>query len=262
MKIPAILRCNLKKAGTGILVPFLALFGYFMLCFVWANIIRTDNLLITAAVDISGLLIGLALLNTICKWTDGEKPDGNTLGYFALTTVVMAFAGLIAVNFLMNYVFYDESFAQYSQEIDNSKSTAATTFLTYFATIILAPIMEECLFRGLIFRYASEFNVLYGYVVNIGLFIWIHGTMMHIPVALAGGLVFTRLYHKSHDIRYDIAAHILYNLCSTVFSLLRYPAFVFSPWFFGVLSGFAIIMIVFVFFVWNMFEIKEKTGGS
>lgn len=94
--------------------------------------------------------------------------------------------------------------------------------LLFLGTVILAPVAEEVLHRGLLFGWLQEKNVWMAYILSAFLFAAIHVVQyiglyspLHIAVALVqylpAGIVFAWAYHRSGCIFAPIAIHAVNN---------------------------------------------------
>ena len=96
-------------------------------------------------------------------------------------------------------------------------------------TVLMAPVIEEFVYRYVIFRYTKRVHVALSYALStilftlphmistnissVGVGIWL---LQCIPYA-ASGLLFAVVYHKSnYNIYSSIAAHILNNLVAVI----------------------------------------------
>lgn len=95
--------------------------------------------------------------------------------------------------------------------------------LLFVSTVVLAPVAEEVLHRGLIFGWLQEKNVWVAYGVSALLFAAIHVVQYiglyspgHVLIALVqylpAGIVFAWAYHRSGCIFAPIAIHAVNNL--------------------------------------------------
>jgi len=92
-------------------------------------------------------------------------------------------------------------------------------YLNYPSVIIivvfLAPICEEVIFRGLIFRYINQFNRLLAYTVSIFLFYSFHGgaaNFLHILL----GIFFAFAYEKFDTLLAPIVLHVFQNIVAII----------------------------------------------
>jgi len=90
------------------------------------------------------------------------------------------------------------------------KTTAALPWLAAVA-IVAAPVFEEFIFRGLIFRgLERSFGVTLAAVASAGIFAIVHPPVAVIPV-FAMGLVAAAVYHRARMLIAPIVVHALYN---------------------------------------------------
>lgn len=101
-----------------------------------------------------------------------------------------------------------------SDYADASSSLNETTLIAIVATAVAAPIIEEMLFRGIIYKHLSiclpEYLAL---VIQAVIFAVLHGdTIIWVSYALLGGLLFGYIRMLTGSIRTTILAHMAFNL--------------------------------------------------
>lgn len=107
---------------------------------------------------------------------------------------------------------------------DNSIAALAGSdyFLTALGTVVLAPLAEECFYRGLLFRTIWNRSKILAYVISMGVFALVHilgylgtatpGTLLLCFLQyLPAGLCLGWMYTKTHTIYAPIAAHMCIN---------------------------------------------------
>ena len=100
------------------------------------------------------------------------------------------------------------------EEINNAFNSKGI-FLALVSTVILAPIIEELLFRGLIFnRINSKWNGWLAIIISALLFAVLHGNLPQILNAFILGIGLGYFYNKYHNLWYCIIAHALNNFVS------------------------------------------------
>lgn len=98
-------------------------------------------------------------------------------------------------------------------------------------TVVLAPIVEELLFRGAIFAPLRKKNRILAYAVSTFLFAFVHiaGFLFFAPPSellpvmllyIPAGITFAWVYEKSGSIWTAIALHALWNLIATLLAFL------------------------------------------
>jgi membrane protease YdiL (CAAX protease family) len=80
-------------------------------------------------------------------------------------------------------------------------------------TVILAPLLEEIFFRGLIYRWLRGlFDVVPSCIISAALFALCHFDPMQLPFLLTAGVVFAMTYEKTKSLVPSMIAHALSNL--------------------------------------------------
>lgn len=103
--------------------------------------------------------------------------------------------------------------------------------LYLLVTLIVAPMTEEVLFRGILFRHAKQVtNIVAAYLVTNVIFALFHGTMLHLYGALVSGIFFTMVYEYTGTISASVSAHAGYNLMVILLSRIGVPDVFFSTW--------------------------------
>lgn len=140
----------------------------------------------------------------------------------ALTAVIgfgLYRAASIALGVLITVLFPD-----YVNLNDSSLTSIFESFplLLVLGTVILAPIAEEMLFRGLVFGWLFEKNTWLAYILSVFIFAAIHVVQYiglyspaHLVVALLqylpAGIVLAWAYHRSGNLLAPILIHALNN---------------------------------------------------
>lgn len=135
----------------------------------------------------------------------------NVLSYGLI--VLAALTACIGANQLLTIIRLDEIFPEYKQF--EQAIYGGGIIMQVLAAVILAPIIEELLFRGLVFKRS------YGYVGKIpamlisSLFFGIyHGNVVQGVYAFILGMLFVFIYDKYNTIWAPILAHVIANLTS------------------------------------------------
>lgn len=96
--------------------------------------------------------------------------------------------------------------------------SGSNTYIDILFAILVAPVMEELLFRmGIYSMLRRKFGRVSSIVICALAFAVIHGYQLQgFLSCLVGGLVFTLIYDKTGNIGYSIAAHMACNISSTI----------------------------------------------
>lgn len=153
----------------------------------------------------------------------------------------------------------------YLEQMNNSAEMADSIVIaSLLISIFIAPIAEELIFRGCMFRFLSEFNKSAAMIISSLLFAAYHGTIVHMYAGFFGGLVFCCIYDKTHKLRYSIAAHSMYNLVTTIISCFSYPEFMTEVWWVVTINSLLFLFLAVLFMSFspevsvNKSELTEK----
>ena len=145
-----------------------------------------------------------------------------------------AYLGVFFLFFILMFVWVNITtliFPSTQNGSEMMKEAANLTGISYFIMRILygsliAPIVEELVFRGLLMTSLSRFKKYYlDVVVSSTLFSLIHilqyGWVLTDFIVYAGaGLLFSMLFRYTHSVYWSIALHILWNTLLIIASLL------------------------------------------
>ena len=154
---------------------------------------------------------------------DNDFNDTVLFVFLAFLFVLWLFAQVTAT--VMYNVFPDASYANYEA------SSQSDLYGYVVLTLLAAPIFEEILYRGIIYRYFREsVGRIWGYILSSVVFALMHGTIVHIPIAIMGGLFFAVIYEYTGLLRASIMYHIMFNFLSLfVAPCVNLPDAFYSP---------------------------------
>ena len=170
-------------------------------------------------VNVISQLISLAIICLIYKKDNSsypivkEKIKKNIFIYGGLLILV---TGIIS-GYLMELINYiNPSFSSGFESV--SKAMDSSNFIIVFvSTCILAPILEEIIFRGLVLNnLLSKRSILYSIVLSSLLFGLIHMNMLQGVNAFILGLSLAVVYIKTRNIYICMLGHFLNNLFSII----------------------------------------------
>jgi len=98
--------------------------------------------------------------------------------------------------------------------------TNSNIFISIICTGILAPILEEIIFRGIIFNRLKEYNIglQISIIIQAVLFGIIHFNIVQSTYAILIGILFAVIYEKKKTIVAPIIAHMTFNLFTIAFA--------------------------------------------
>lgn len=112
-----------------------------------------------------------------------------------------------------------------------SGNNFVSILLVVVLTVLIAPILEECLFRGVIFKGLSKYNAGFAVVFSSVLFGMAHMNLdQGIPV-FGLALVMAYVYYRSGSLNTAIFVHIINNLIAVIMTYLpQYGPMVIFYW--------------------------------
>ena len=140
------------------------------------------------------------------------------LGYLA-NLVLGQMVSYAAYWVLPNYVNFN------NQAIETMMSAEVTLML--ITTVVLAPIAEECFFRGLLFRGMYDRSPAAAWLLSVGLFALAHVVgflgvytplemLFSLLIYIPSGVVLCVTYHRSGNIISPIITHAIINLMASL----------------------------------------------
>ena len=158
---------------------------------------------------LTGILYVLVLYRVF-----GEKLEltKNLCGDGVMEALLIGFAVFVAVNFFLSPFLgsiFTESMGNYSETVDYMYETPVVTFLQ---VVVVAPLLEEMIFRGFLLKRALRWRPQIAAVLLVAvLFGLLHLNVVQSLCAAAAGLVFCLFYAKRESIGLSILAHSVYN---------------------------------------------------
>lgn len=164
------------------------------------------------------------LINDYKKY---EKQTNTKINYFYLIIL-----GVI-LSLIYNVFAYYLNFALKTSLFDNNSNVA----VTLLSTGILGPIIEELIFRGIIYNeLKSKYSNMKSILITTIFFAIIHINIIQILYALIIGFILIFVYEKYNNIKAPIILHMASNITTTLFLplliknnlIINYGIFIFS----------------------------------
>lgn len=135
----------------------------------------------------------------------GKEPFRQVSGKVMLLCVLLIFASMFAFNILAEELGLPDTLAETLQQVSNN-------VLGCVSIAVLAPILEEVLFRGAIQGYLMrKYNPTVGIVVASAIFGLIHMNPIQIFYAFFLGLIFGWIYYRTRSLMPVVIGHVLNN---------------------------------------------------
>lgn len=164
------------------------------------------------------------LINDYKKY---KKQTNTKINYFYLIIL-----GVI-LSLMYNVFAYYLNFALKTSLFDNNSNVA----VTLLSTGILGPIIEELIFRGIIYNeLKSKYSNMKSILITTIFFAIIHINIIQILYALIIGFILIFVYEKYNNIKAPIILHMASNITTTLFLplliknnlIINYGIFIFS----------------------------------
>lgn len=164
------------------------------------------------------------LINDYKKY---KKQINTKINYFYLIIL-----GVI-LSLMYNVFAYYLNFALKTSLFDNNSNVA----VTLLSTGILGPIIEELMFRGIIYNeLKSKYSNMKSILITTIFFAIIHINIIQILYALIIGFILIFVYEKYNNIKAPIILHMASNITTTLFLplliknnlIINYGIFIFS----------------------------------
>lgn len=158
----------------------------------------------------------------------------------------IAAAGLFGISFgivldaLISIIPFSESM-QKSFTDSYSALSAGNTVISFISVAIIAPIVEEVFFRGLIYtRLKSGMNKIAAALISSLLFGVMHGEIIWMLIGFMSGLALVWIFEKTKSLLGCIAVHIANNTLSQLTAeITEIP-----DWVFYTILGIAVILLM------------------
>lgn len=150
-------------------------------------------------------------------------------------TIGWGFAGFILVMFAQYIAIYIETLIGIPQGSDNTATIMEISKIApamFLATVLFGPILEEILFRRIIFgSFVGRFGFIIAALISSFVFAVIHFDFAHILIYVACGFTFAFVYYKTKRILASIITHILMNgfVALSIF-IVPQQATILFPW--------------------------------
>lgn len=162
---------------------------------------------------------------------------------------------LIVINLLFGFFalsFFGSFDPTFARGLVSSETVGISFILEIISSIILAPVAEELLFRGIIFNKLNiKMNFVYAMIISSLLFSLFHGFGRLLTTFLCG-LILCVIYLKTDNILIPIFIHISNNLIATILTdfwhiepIVASPPVSYIMLLISVIAGILMIMYVY-----------------
>ena len=208
---------DIKKAGIGlwiytglqIVLGFVAGIGMFLL----PNTVEVSFFFVSVF-SAAGAILYLKNKYQNITWNMQSK--------FCLKEILQGFVLMMLVSFIwaivsvfLNFILYRLNLPALSQDISLGNQWIGNLFL-FLSVVIVAPIAEELVFRGLIFKRLSQYHVGFAMVISSLCFAMMHMNVVQGVPTFFMGLILSYFYWKTGSLKTSIGIHLLNNLFAMI----------------------------------------------
>lgn len=227
-------------------IPMGFIVGYYLFGTLFTFAFR-DRLLATILADIFVVFICFFYLNAV-KYSDTFKqyPTSKFNLFIFVSFFIIWFSDYIT-NIWFFFTFTDPSMNDRISTINSSN-----IYLYYLLSILVAPICEELIFRGIVYRHFRNimpFEV--AALISSFLFAFMHGTKTHLISATIFSIFVSFVYQSSGKLYLAIIIHCLDNLLSVLASFIIFPSFIYTTIFVMLIGVASLLCIVYVYMAYN-----------
>lgn len=172
-----------------------------------------------------------------------KQPGGYS--FHTIVSIICLGIGLQYVTTLITDVIgmlHPELISRYNAEMSAQGYEQISIMLLVYS-VLLAPIVEELVFRGLVFRFARHAMPFWpANILQAALFGFVHLNLVQGIYAFAMGLFLGWICHRGRGIKYSIPVHIVFNIIGCLFSDLIEVTLTLS---FPLFAGIGILLTIF-----------------
>lgn len=165
------------------------------------------------AVSLGLFLSAAVMLWHLIYWgyfSFGKEPFRQVSGKVMLLCIMLVFASMFVFNILAQELGLPDELAETMEQVSNN-------ILGCISIAVLAPILEEVLFRGAIQGYLMrKYNPTVGIVVASLIFGLIHMNPIQVFYAFFLGLIFGWIYYRTRSLMPVVIGHVLNNSLAAI----------------------------------------------
>lgn len=194
----------------------LAFFGYLSIHYACAWTLPLPSAGYTVCANVAAVL-AFALLCAVRKRSPLAAAGMRSMSVpHWLCAVGAGVGGCLLVRLMMLTVPFPEHWTQrYTERVELVQQ--APVWLLYLSTVIVAPIAEELVFRGLLYRsLKGGMPRFVAVLLSSALFAVLHGTIMWMIYTFLLGILLCALYERTRSLWACIACHMAFNIMGQI----------------------------------------------
>lgn len=200
------------------------LFQIFIELFSWTDM-NVINAWYNFVLDGLLLLLGMIMFSNVFKsaWAYFKSLGLATIGKLSLVGYGSIYIISLITNLIVQLI---DSGSESANQVGIETILEACPIPMIIAVVVFAPLLEELIFRGIIYRFVRKINWVLAMVVSGFLFGFIHvssavfagdiSQLLQILPYMAMGMVFSYFYEKSKSIAVPMYLHFLNNFISII----------------------------------------------
>ena len=148
------------------------------------------------------LYYGLNLKN---KFLFNKRDIKKTLKYFVVFLPI-----IFVISFLCKMILFE--YEEQKMVVEIKKNFYNNLFSNFLLIIIVAPIIEEIVFRGLFYKTLKKFvPFMQASIISSLIFAIIHENILSFTILFLLSLYLTWIYERTNSILYPILTHSIFN---------------------------------------------------
>ena len=182
------------------------------------SIIETDWFIWTLSL-LPMYLIGLPLMLLYAKKVPTAKPEKHKMKFgHWMIALLMCFGVLYAGNYIGTFLqaLIDTLRGKETSGIVADALAMSSPLFSFIAVVIIAPILEELVFRSFIINRTRAYGEKTAVVFSALLFGLYHGNIQQFFYAFGLGLIFGFIYVRTGKVRYTIFLHMIINFFGSI----------------------------------------------
>ncbi len=162
------------------------------------------------------LAVPLGFRTTPKKAFDIQRPKPLSLPLL----VCLGITASLSLNILLNFIpFPDWAWLEYNELV--SEPLSQTDFVTVVSVVLMAPVLEEILFRGIFMKQCSGFMPAWlAMLVSAAIFGVAHGNLIQGTYAFLCGALMGFIYLRYRSVTSSMLFHFGFNVTSILLNLL------------------------------------------
>lgn len=160
--------------------------------------------------------------NRLGSYFNNERITAKfTIGFFGV--LMLAYAAAVILQNITVSAFFSIDISPISENYLTESDFSTKYFIAeVLCGVILAPIAEELMFRGVILRRLSNISGTFAIFVSAAIFGMMHGNLLQTILGFIIGIVFGYAAVKTGSLLLPIAGHMFINACATSSEFVEY----------------------------------------